>query len=354
MQEYLELIIIFLKDNYNIFLFFLVLLVIGITGVIIYLSRKKLKENWFPFFLFFFVLIFLIAVFGGYFTFFKYTTTFPDFWPNLNKLPNRGDWGTLGDYVGGILNPFFSFLSLLLLLVTIIIHLYELRKTRKTIKKSAKHQKMIAKNQEKINETQSIHIQIESRKNSLNATKNSVIVRIPVTINNIATDKLINYPHSFEFIFDVFRKKDENDNSYQDNYSPLKNKELGQIFRNFNNDLLQNYGITLENYISAFFSLLNHIDYMYINTDSSHIKKLVTVYVENLRDNLTPYEAAIIFYAPIGNNYWWKKLLEKYGMLRILVYKEHLIPNEHRIYYKSSAFNSDELNWILLKKWGEF
>ncbi|MCK5876459.1 MAG: hypothetical protein KAG43_02390 [Candidatus Marithrix sp.] len=345
MREYIEFIIIFLKDNYNVFLLFLVLLVIGITGVIIYLSRKKLKENWFPFFLFFFVLIFLIALFGSYFTFFKYATTFPDFWPNPNKLPDRGDWGTLGDYVGGVLNPFFSFLSLLLLLVTIIIHLYELRKTRKTIKKSAKHQKRIAKSQEKINEIQTIHIQIESRKNSLNATKNSVIVRIPIVVNNIPTDKLINYPHSFEFIFDFFRKKDENNNSYQDNYSPLKNKELAQIFRNFNNDLLKNYGITLENYISAFFSLLNHIDYVYVNTNSSHIKNLVTVYVENLRDNLTPYETVIIFYAPIGNNHWWKGLLEKYEMLKILIHKEHLIPNGHKIYYKSSAFKNDDRNF---------
>ncbi len=346
MQEYLEFIIIFLQNNYVDFLLLATLLILGIIVVTTYLARKTLKKNWFSVLGFFFILIFLLAVSGGYFAYFKYTNSFADFWPN-SKIEStnttRGDWGTLGDYVGGILNPLFSFLSLLLFLITIIIHLYELRNTRREIKKSTKHQNKIAKKQEKNTKKQTINLQIESRKNNLNATRNSVIVRIPVTNTNIITDKLIYYPHSFMFIFDIFRKKDENNNSYQDNYSMQKNKILEQIFRNFNNELLEKYGITVENYISAFFSLLNYINYLYVNTHN--IKDLLAIHVESLRDSLTPYEAAIIFYASINNNLW-KGLLEKYGMLKILAHKENLIPKEHRLYYKSSVFYSHEISWI--------
>ncbi len=330
----------FLKDNYNSPFFSEIILIIGFTGIIAYLLRNELKDNLFP--LIFFILIFLIAIFGIYFIHSKYITVFPDFWPN-GEYSNRTDWGTLGDYFGGVLNPFFSFLSLLLFLITIIIHLYELRKTRKEIRKStkiqkklAKHQKIVAKTQDKVTQIQNISSQIENRKTSFYTTKNSVIVRIPIVINNIVTDKLINYPHSFKFIFDVFRGK--NDNSYQNNY--FTQKKSYQTFSNFNNEILEKYGITLENYISAFFSLLNHIDYLYVNAESSHIKNLVAIYVDDLRDNLTPYEAAIIFYAPINHNNLWKELLEKYRMLKILVYKENIVPNEHRIYYKLSAFDS--------------
>jgi len=344
MKEYLEFIIIFLQNSYHYFL--ITFLTLGIIGVTIYFSRKSLKKHWFSFLGFFFILIFLLAVSGGYFAYFKYTNTFSDFWPNAKTESfARGDWGTLGDYVGGILNPLFSFLSLLLFLITIIIHLYELRNTRREIKKSTKHQKKIAKKQEKITKTQVIHLQIESRKNNLNATRNSVIIRIPITTTaNIITDKLIDYPHSFMFIFDIFRKKDENNNSYQDNYSMQKNKILEQVFRNFNNELLEQYGITVENYISAFFSLLNYIDYLDVNT--KNIKDLLAIHIESLRDSLTPYEAAIIFYASINNNSW-RGLLEKYGMFKILAHKENIIPKEHRLYYQPSAFYSHEITWIL-------
>ena len=34
---------------------------------------------------------------------------------SLRISKNSGDWGTFGDFIGGILNPFFAFLNLLIL-----------------------------------------------------------------------------------------------------------------------------------------------------------------------------------------------------------------------------------------------
>jgi hypothetical protein len=48
-------------------------------------------------------------------------------------------WGTFGDYVGGVLNPFFSFLALLALLLTINIQNLQLERSKDESKKQAEH-----------------------------------------------------------------------------------------------------------------------------------------------------------------------------------------------------------------------
>ena len=46
-------------------------------------------------------------------------------------------WGVFGDYIGGILNPVFSFLALVALLLTIVLQSKELEETRKELKRTA-------------------------------------------------------------------------------------------------------------------------------------------------------------------------------------------------------------------------
>ncbi|WP_444925872.1 hypothetical protein ACJJI4_16960 [Microbulbifer sp. TRSA002] len=40
---------------------------------------------------------------------------------------NNGDWGTFGDYMGGLLNPLFAYVGLIVLLSTIRLQIKELR-----------------------------------------------------------------------------------------------------------------------------------------------------------------------------------------------------------------------------------
>lgn len=46
----------------------------------------------------------------------------------------RGDWGTLGDYVGGLTNPTFSFLALLVLLLSFYLQLREAKRNASALR----------------------------------------------------------------------------------------------------------------------------------------------------------------------------------------------------------------------------
>ena len=50
---------------------------------------------------------------------------------------NQAIWGAFGDFVGGTLNPIFSFLGLIALLLTIVLQSRELEETRNEISRSA-------------------------------------------------------------------------------------------------------------------------------------------------------------------------------------------------------------------------
>ncbi len=54
---------------------------------------------------------------------------------------DSGDWGTFGDYVGGLLNPFLSFLALIVLLRTYSTQRKELEETQKILNEQKETQK---------------------------------------------------------------------------------------------------------------------------------------------------------------------------------------------------------------------
>jgi uncharacterized membrane protein len=67
-------------------------------------------------------------------------------------LPFSGDpqhWGQLGDYIGGLLNPVFGFLSVFALLVTLVLQSRELRMSREALKVSQDELKMSREEQAK-------------------------------------------------------------------------------------------------------------------------------------------------------------------------------------------------------------
>ncbi|MGY9355586.1 putative phage abortive infection protein [Citrobacter braakii] len=53
---------------------------------------------------------------------------------------SNSDWGTFGDYFGGVLNPFFGFLSLMAILATIALQSAEMELTRKELERAARAQ----------------------------------------------------------------------------------------------------------------------------------------------------------------------------------------------------------------------
>lgn len=58
------------------------------------------------------------------------------FGSSLAAKTTRADWGVMGDFFGGTLNPLFSLLGLLMLMVTLLQNQTELKLSRKELKKS--------------------------------------------------------------------------------------------------------------------------------------------------------------------------------------------------------------------------
>ncbi|WAG12386.1 hypothetical protein NRZ32_04405 [Aeromonas dhakensis] len=69
---------------------------------------------------------------------------------NFHNLPisqETGNWGTFGDYIGGILNPLISFTALLYLIKAYRSQKQELEETKDVLKKTEIHNSSISKTQ---------------------------------------------------------------------------------------------------------------------------------------------------------------------------------------------------------------
>ena len=98
---------------------------------------KWIKENWLLLFLAIIIFIaglstwnFVVFIKNEFGSFFPLTSIFFD--------DGRSEWGAVGDFFGGILNPFFAFLGLIMLLVTLFQNQKELSLSRKEFSNSAK------------------------------------------------------------------------------------------------------------------------------------------------------------------------------------------------------------------------
>jgi len=63
---------------------------------------------------------------------------------------NPSDWGTIGDYFGGILNPLVSAMALFFLIKAYITQKEELRETRRVLEETEKSNKKLSDSQEKL------------------------------------------------------------------------------------------------------------------------------------------------------------------------------------------------------------
>ncbi|WP_288400161.1 putative phage abortive infection protein [uncultured Acinetobacter sp.] len=102
----------------------------------------------------------IITVFSIFILYFCIKTTFiishdiDGNWtlPNLSNLTavDSGDWGTFGDFIGGILNPIFALFAFYWLTYSVRLQIKELKDTRTELKKAADAQVEATKHQENI------------------------------------------------------------------------------------------------------------------------------------------------------------------------------------------------------------
>lgn len=66
---------------------------------------------------------------------------------DLGVLGNKNDFGSFGDFVGGVLNPILSFFTIILLLISLSIQRSELRATTKTLEQTKEVHELSLKKQ---------------------------------------------------------------------------------------------------------------------------------------------------------------------------------------------------------------
>jgi hypothetical protein len=88
--------------------------------------------------------IFLVGalLFIGLFWFIYVTNLYFNQFGSFNKSNDQAIWGQFGDYLGGIANPFFGFLTFMAISFSLILQNIELKLTREEIARSAEIQKL--------------------------------------------------------------------------------------------------------------------------------------------------------------------------------------------------------------------
>lgn len=99
------------------------------------MNNHKEDGNNIPFYLklIFGLILFLLLASAAFFVYKFYLTFSGEIFPSNQ----RSEWGTLGDFFGGILNPIFGFASFLALLATIFYQSKELNASTKELRNSA-------------------------------------------------------------------------------------------------------------------------------------------------------------------------------------------------------------------------
>lgn len=101
-------------------------------------------------------IVLLLTLGSGYYIFYKYNNVFSSTFPQTSFLQNtdntsssgivkeynqdRSNWGAMGDYFGGLLNPLVAFSALILIYINIVMTHKEFKETRKLISQQLKTQ----------------------------------------------------------------------------------------------------------------------------------------------------------------------------------------------------------------------
>jgi hypothetical protein len=87
----------------------------------------------------------------------------------LGLSDDPSDWGAFGDFVGGLLNPFFAFMAFYWLTVSVVIQKAELSETRDALIESRDAQRQLATSTEKAMQMQALNIQLQAVDTQLRA-----------------------------------------------------------------------------------------------------------------------------------------------------------------------------------------
>lgn len=247
----------------------------------------------------------------------------------------KGDWGTFGDYIGGLLNPTIAALALFWLITSVKLQIKELKKTNEALAETVKSAK---KQQEQV---------------SLQNFE-SLFFQLLKTKNEVTNDIVLNgdqYKTSISIEDSSFRGKDAFKGCIHDFKKYHKNKLWEDYYKE---NLLDYFG----SYFRVCYQIVKLIDQnetlklFEINEKAGYSNKQKE-YFDIFRATLTQHELETFFFncLSIYGNGKFKQLLEKYGMFEPLLMDFNYSPKKyHRLssyayHYKKDIFEKNN-NWL--------
>jgi hypothetical protein len=228
---------------------------------------------------------------------------------------DQNTWGTFGDYVGGLLNPFFALIGLIAILYTVYLQSKELHESR----------------------IQQAEAAFENTFFQLLRRFSNVVSEIQyISPDNITFTgrEGLRLLWDLEFVGaeGIFRRVDSN--LSPDERIITACKKFYEIYRSI-----------LGHYFRTLYHVISFVD----RSQISNYRK--TIYANIVRAQLSSPELSLLFYNGLvgEGKVGFKPLIEKYGLLKHVADQDLLTPKhrENPDYYSPSAFQGREERGIL-------
>jgi hypothetical protein len=243
----------------------------------------------------------------------------------------RADWGTFGDYFGGVLNPIFGFSSFLALLVTIIYQAKELKLSRTELELSRvelSNSAIALTNQNKAIELQSFEQTFFSWLNTYHSFLDSI--EFVISANNVphvnkGRTALNNY---FNRQFHSIQERISSGNVID---SEIASQSKGSWENTYKENEYQ-----LDSLFRTLYRLILWVDMQdKLNDDDKWL------YISIIRSQLSWVEMVYLFYNCLTDRgYKFKALVEKYAIFDNLVFNNNKSLTKLSCEYLHDAFDS--------------
>lgn len=281
----------------------------------------------------------------------------------LGLSSNNGDWGTFGDFAGGILNPTIASLALYWLITSVNLQIKELKKTNEALAATVK----TAKEQQN-------QISIQNFENlffNLISTLNTIINNIQA--GSLSTFSKISQDYSDFYRYKSSEKETHNLESFIKRFDPkisvIKGKESIKDHMMFYKAFAfcsweRFYNETIDDSFGSYFrtcyQIVKLIDndqtLISLKKDPNHVySKEQKKYFDIFRAQLSSYELEALFFNCISShgNSKFKNIIEKYGLF------EHLqLDNDRGLETTNrltmNAYKYDAAVFEENKKWAQY
>lgn len=245
-------------------------------------------------------ILLVVAIVGGCLAIYVYLSTFcGDDTSKCELIANVEKWGQTGDFFGGVLNPFFTFVGLLFVGITI-------RQNQQALNQSETELKLSRKELRKSSGALQAQVKTVERQRF-----ETTFFQLLTMFNEIVKDLDFN---------DQLKGRRLLVKLYADNFllnnkmnhPPADIEKINDIFKQFYNG----YGYLLSGYFRTLYNILEFVD----KSDFSLPEK--QFYSDLLRAQLSKYELGLLFYVClITSEYKYENLLglvKKYNLLEYL------------------------------------